>query len=263
MKRCFPTQHGMLLPVSIHNKRSRWFSAGRSFKGARESSAVFQPKPPENRYNLNINSINSNRSWIKKAVKHAHWRINYSPTLPLIPLEPSIFFSLVVYSLVFYTRAFALLLSFSFLSFYSLFYCQIQINSYLFLIQMSWLLLASFSNLPLTWQDPQISRQLLTVYIFTHIHTRSRRSSPLVLQYRSVQDVRDWAIKWSSAPSSSLLSSFSPHPLPHSSPFITQFIHLLITYHISHLSVTYNRMLCSSSAAVHTVIHTNTLQAAF
>lgn len=40
--------------------------------------ALVNPRqPPENRYNLNINYINSSRSWIKKAVKHGRLGINY------------------------------------------------------------------------------------------------------------------------------------------------------------------------------------------
>lgn len=104
---------------------------------------------------------------------------------------------------------------------------------------------------------PQISILFLSVYIYTHIHThtRSRRSSPLVLQYRSVQDVRDWAIKWSSAPSSSLLSSFSRIHSLIQSPFIPQFIHLLITYHISHLPVTYSRVVILLCCCSHCTPH--------
>lgn len=51
----------------------------------------------------------------------------------------------------------------------------------------------------------------ISTHTHTHTHAQSECSSSLVLQYRSAQDARDQAIKWSSAPSSSLLF---PHPLP-------------------------------------------------
>lgn len=86
-------QHAVLLPGFSHNEHSGWFTTVGQFEGAGESAAVFQPLPPENRYNLNINSINSSRSWIKKAVKHAHRRINYGRTL-LLPLSHPPCFSL-------------------------------------------------------------------------------------------------------------------------------------------------------------------------
>lgn len=97
-----------------------------------------------------------------------------------------------------------------------------------------------------------------------HSHTQPRRSSPLVLQYRSVQDVRDRAIKWSSAPSSSLLSLFSCiqspiHPILYPNSFIFS---LLITLVILHLqSCVMSVFWCSShcSAQIHSWLLINVI----
>lgn len=83
------------------NGHCGWLSAGGVWVGG-WMVVVFQPPPPENRYHLNIKSINSSRSWIKKAVKHAaHPRINDCPSPPLPrssrpslrPSSPSLLFS--------------------------------------------------------------------------------------------------------------------------------------------------------------------------
>lgn len=94
--RCSPAPAS---PLLSHTERgSRDLVRSGSLKGVEEWPAVFQPLRPENRYNLNINSINSSRSWIKKAIKHAHKGINYGSALPLSltpPRPPPLFFSLL------------------------------------------------------------------------------------------------------------------------------------------------------------------------